>query len=217
MKINGNKSCSRSSSLSEPRRPLFPMITNSLSSLVWLSLLLSSSYVRADGEPNQPGPQGRTFGNGILSSYAAFYDVDRSGSLSTEELQVLQRDRRLLRTTTRNQWDLDQDGTISSEEAQAARLKIKERIDLTRTTRFDEVDADRTATLTKREFYNITAVATANVASPGVALTLFENLDRNGDNLISRDEFLRRLNEITPVPPVDSGPTQHPRQPVRND
>ncbi|MGJ8698239.1 MAG: EF-hand domain-containing protein [Verrucomicrobiaceae bacterium] len=195
------------------------MITKSLLSLVWLPIILGACFLRADEQADNPAAaQGRTFGNGILSSYAAFYDADSNGALSTEELQLLQSDRRKIQLNTRNQWDLDKDGTISPEEARAARLKIQQRIDETRVTRFDEVDTDRDSSLTKREFFNITAVATANATTPGVANTLFENLDRNGDQLISKEEFLRRLNEITPVPvPVDRSPTPHPRQPVRND
>lgn len=174
-----------------------------------VTLLVAAGWSWAEDAP-APAPTKRTFGNGVLPEYLAVYDIDDNGRLSVEETQALRRDRntggRL--TTFRNKWDTDRDGTISPAERDAAKAAIRQLIIERRCRRFAEVDRDGDEFLSKAEFNTISAVQSVDSDSPGTADDLFRHLDRNGDNRVSKDEFLRSLDAapatalgVVPSPP----------------
>lgn len=158
----------------------------------------------------------RTFGNGTLPEHFAIYDVDESGGLSEEELQVLQEDRLYRQRRLRNRWDTDKDGKISNAEREAAKAAIRRTIEQRRVRRFNEVDLDRNGQLTLAEFRNITAVSDEDANTPGVALRIFTNLDSDKNETVSTREFLLKLDSLPPAV-VDTPLTnEHPRRPIIN-
>jgi hypothetical protein len=158
----------------------------------------------------------RTFGNGTLPEHLAIYDVDGSGGLNEEELQVLQEDRLNRQRRLRNRWDTDKDGKISNAEREAAKAAIRRTIEQRRVKRFNEVDLDRNGQLTLTEFRNITAVSDADTNTPGVALRIFKNLDSDKNEMVSTREFLLKLDSLPPdvvdIPPAN----EHPKRPITN-
>ena len=164
---------------------------------------------------SQNANSGRTFGNGILSTYAAFYDADNNGTLSHEEQLLLERDRRSRQTNPEQVWDTNRDGVVSDAESAAARRSIEVRIERHRSLRFDGVDSDRDGHLSEDEFLAINAVIAINSDTPGIGRRIFRSLDRDQDQRISRDEFLRRLASTDPSP-TESPPKSHPRQNISN-
>ena len=156
--------------------------------------------------------QERTFGNGTLPEFLALYDVDNNGSLSTEELQALQADRKSRRSRLQARWDRDGDGKISTTEREEARVAIIQTIETRRSNRFDDVDNDGNGFLSSIEFSRISAVVLAENDSPGLADRIFNNLDIDQDSQVSKAEFLRTLS-LTP-PGLGTDFTQHPRRKI---
>jgi Ca2+-binding EF-hand superfamily protein len=160
----------------------------------------------------------RAFGSGVLPDYLAMYDVDENGSLSQDELDALNADRTNpdRHRKFREQWDSDRDGAISADENKAAKIEIRRRIERRRNQRFNAVDTGvndigaNDGFLTFREFSRIAAVAASNLDKPGIAERLFNHLDKNGDNRISRTEFLQSLDSVRPAPTVTPQPKPHP-------
>lgn len=156
----------------------------------------------------------RVFGNGVLSEYAALYDIDGSGNLSVDELQTLQADRQhqSRHDRARSRWDTNRDGRIDEAERRVAVADIRRRIEQRRLRRFAEVDVNSDNFLTISEFRGISAVNANDLVNPGIAVDLFKHLDHNNDDRISKEEFLRSLNSIRPLPPVgepDPEPAPH--------
>lgn len=158
----------------------------------------------------------RTFGNGALQEHMAIYDADDDGNISVEELQVLQADQENRRNRLRNRWDTNNDGRISREEREAAKIEMRRLVRQRRIERFNEEDLDADGNLTRDEFFKITAVADVNTADPTLASDIFERLDEDGDNAISKEEFLRSLERIR-TPDSEVGPEAVPKtHPDRN-
>ena len=175
--------------------------------LICSALLLAGTLLRGEDRPAK-----RTFGNGVLPEYLAVYDADDSGSLSVEEGQVLRADRagggRL--ETFRSKWDANTDGTISDAEREIAKATIRQLIIGRRCRRFEEVDTDEDGFLSTTEFRAIAAVLSVDNTSPGTATDLFNHLDHNNDDAISKAEFLRSL-DAAPTQSVDVKPSPvHP-------
>ena len=160
--------------------------------------------------------QERTFGNGTLPEHLALYDVDESGGLSEEELQILREDRLQRQKRLRNRWDLDRNGKISDQEREAAKTAIRQTIRERRVQRFNEADLDRDGQLTLTEFRNITAVNDADTNSPGLAERLFSNLDSDNNTTVSTREFLLKLDNLPPVSIDEPLVNKHPRSPLGN-
>ena len=59
-----------------------------------------------------------------------------------------------------------------------------------RIQRFDDEDLDRDGNLTRAEFFGITAVSDVNAADPTLAADIFERLDEDGNNAISKEAAL---------------------------
>ena len=186
-----------------------------LALLTGLALTLAVPPVSANDDETQNATSGRTFGDGILSAYTAYYDADNSGDLSHEELLILERDRRNRLERPEQLWDTNRDGFVSDAEIAVARRNVRLQIEQHRSLRFDNVDTDRDGHLSLDEFMAINAVAARDGDTPGIGNNLFSNLDRDKDRRISKDEFLRRLDSITPQP-SDGTPTPHPRQNINN-
>ena len=216
MKLFRNTRYSQTSNHLEPR----PNMINPVRPLhLLLTALVMGGWVSADDvrppEP-EPTPTPRTFGNGVLPEHLAVYDVNDDGRLSVEEGQALRQDRntggRL--ATFRSKWDTNNDGTISPAEREAAKTAIRRIITERRCRRFEEVDSNADDFLSLAEFNAIGAVQAVDTNTPGTADSLFLHLDKDGDNKVSKDEFLRSLDAappqaagVTPAPPHPQGNT----------
>jgi len=166
------------------------------------------------------------FGAGNLPAYIALYDVNQNGILSEEELQALETDKknRNRRQRFKDHWDTNRDGILSNTEITEAQNHIRIAIEQRRCDRFDEVDvidkqgADRSdGFLSRAEFGAINAVQVSNANRPGLADTLFDHLDRNDDNYVSKAEFLHSLSvtRSTSADP-EAVPAPHSNQRVTN-
>ena len=162
----------------------------------------------------QTPDDGRTFGNGVLPDYLAMYNIDDSGDLSADELEILNADRTNpeRHSKFRTQWDTNQDGRITLAERNAAKIHIRQRIEARRNARFDAVDTGDVdglgaadGFLTPSEFFSISAVAASNHAQ-----AIFDHLDRNDDNQISRAEFLQSLDTVRPATTATPVPKARP-------
>lgn len=155
----------------------------------------------------------RTFGNGALQEHMAIYDADDDGTISVEELQVLQAEQESRRDRLRHRWDSNNDGRISATEREAAKAEMRRLVRVRRAERFDDEDLDADGKLTRTEFFGITAVADVNAADPTLAGEIFDRLDQDGDKVISKEEFLRSLDRIrTPTSDLEpkAEPEAHP-------
>ena len=171
----------------------------------------AGSWAQATGDA-------RAFGNGVLPDYLAMYDVDDSGDLGVDEMQALNADRtnHNRHRKFREQWDTNHDGRISPEERTAARIQIRHRIQQRRNARFDAVDTGvdglgaADGFLSRDEFIGIAAVSASDLANPGMADKLFNHLDKNDDDKVSRTEFLQSLDNVRPTTTVAPQPKAHP-------
>ena len=173
-------------------------------------LLAGSMLCGQDGPGVPPDPPKRAFGNGVLPEFLAVYDVNDDGSLSVEENQALNEDRNKNRRidTFRRRWDANNDGAVSPAERETAKNAIRQIIIQRRCRRFAEVDADENGSLSPTEFNAIGAVQSIDNTNPGTANDLFLHLDKDGNNAISKAEFLRSLDAaptqalgVQPAPP----------------
>ncbi|NNC88032.1 MAG: hypothetical protein HKN82_06170 [Akkermansiaceae bacterium] len=216
-----------------PRASITTMAAGAL-----LALGSPVAWAQGDGtpEPTPPAPPAaphRVMGDGLLPPSVAIYDADGSGNLSVEERQAMAADRRNRHETFRQRWDTNRDGRVSPEEEAAARAKIRDLIRQRRLQRFAEVDVSSAIDhdddgnldepdgfLSSEEFNAINAVALSNTATPGIATSLFQYIDENGDGLISRAEFLKSLEpqrvEDTGVDPQAAPPPKSRTRIPRN-
>lgn len=173
-----------------------------------LAILLAGGSLWAEDSP-APAAK-RTFGNGVLPEYLAVYDINDDGTISLEEGQALRQDRNTSGRldTFRHRWDTNRDGIISPTERDAAKAAIRQIIIDRRCRRFAEVDSNDDDFLSLAEFNSIAAVQSVDNSNPGTANDLFNHLDHNNDNRVSKAEFLRSLDAaptqalgVQPTPP----------------
>ncbi len=171
-------------------------------------LLLGAAGALAQTSPAPPagpsdiGPTGNEDG---LPDFLRIYDVDGDSTLSEEERQAMSIDRKR-HLKFRQRWDTDQDGTVSDDEVDAAKARIRQIIIRQRLRRFQEMDTDDAAGLSRAEFGAIPAVQNSDANSPGNATSLFDLIDVNPkDDVISAEEFVTAIdNATTPRDHVDS-------------
>jgi len=179
-----------------------------------LAILLAGGSLWAEDSPAPTAK--RTFGNGALPEYLAVYDINDDGTISLEEGQALRHDRNTSGRldTFRHRWDTNRDGTISPAEREAAKAAIRQIIIARRCRRFAEVDSNDDDFLSLAEFNSIPAVQSVDNSNPGTANDLFNHLDHNNDNRVSKAEFLRSLDAPPPTQALGVQPT--PSHPTRD-
>ena len=167
--------------------------------LVFIVTIASPPAAASDDNPPQSATNDRTFGNGILSAYATYYDADNSGGLSHEELLLLQRDRRSRRTRPEQLWDTNRDGLVSPAEVAAARRSVQARIEQNRSLRFDDVDSDEDGHLSEEEFLAINAVSLLSTTTPPASDATFSRISTATEtNASARTSFCASSTDSTP-------------------
>lgn len=148
------------------------------------ALFSTSALVKAEHRP---------FGNGQLPEFLKQFDTDGDGKLSAEERQAAAeaiKEERKNHADRKNPWDTNGDGVLSDEEKAAAQAAIKAKIEEKRLERFTELDEDEDGFLTAEEFKPPHPVAADMLAK------IFDRLDKDGDDKISKEEFLAGLRPI---------------------
>ena len=148
------------------------------------ALFSTSALVKAEHRP---------FGNGQLPEFLKRFDTDGDGKLSAEERQAAAeaiKEERKKHEDRKNPWDTDGDGVLSDEEKAAAQAAIKAKMEEKRLERFTELDENEDGFLSVEEFtppHPVRADALAKI---------FDRLDKDNDDKISKEEFLAGLRPI---------------------
>lgn len=145
----------------------------------------------------------RVFGDGGLPAFLKQFDVKGNpdgtpdGILDEEERQAMREALAGKREDRRLQWDLDGDGVLSPEEIAAAREQVRQRIEDRRIDHFLKA-AGEDGLLSLEEFL---ALPPFRDRSPAIPTSMFIIMDRDGDGLVSQDEFIARLRPPLPQMP----------------
>ncbi len=135
----------------------------------------------------------KNFGDGGLPEFLEKYDLDGDSKLDEEERQAAREDRRQRIRDKRESWDSDGDGTLSEEERNAARAELRAKIEARRCARFEEADRNDDGELSLREFASIGALARLVEHHPERVRRIFNHLDADNSDSISKREFLAHL------------------------
>jgi len=130
----------------------------------------------------------RSFGDG-LPAFLRHFDTNDDGVIDEEERQAVKAARQARHEEWIAQWDADGDGEVSGDEIDAVRQSIRDRIEATRTERFNTLAGDD-GLLSLDEF---SAIPGLSWLSDERVQALFDRMNTDPSDDVTLEEFNARL------------------------